>query len=113
MNEKMYIIKDAALILGVSHQTVSKRAVKRNVELKKVHKFKMIKESDLHLLHDPEDAIKIYWKVSVFNDDLSCFVVKQCGLSKFEADKVVADFQERGFLARATPHIPITITQIN
>lgn len=113
MIEKMYNIKEAALILGVSRQTVFRRVKNRNVELKKAGKFKMLKESDLPLLHDPEDAIKIYWKVSVFNDDLFCFVVKRCSLSKFDADKVVGDFQARGFLARATPHILIPITQIN
>ena len=48
---------------------------------------------------------RMFWKVSVYDENKNIFIVKKCSLTKNTAKKLTDIYMLAGFIARSSPHI--------
>lgn len=93
----MYTMTEAVKILGITRAAVYRKIRKLGIVPVKNGKFMQITDEELGLLKNARkqkkvlnkkpSTVKNFWRVSVWNDDLCCYVVAKCGLSKSEAEE--------------------------
>lgn len=112
-----YSYSELAEMWGLSLMSVSNRASEYKIPRFKKGRITYIKAEDADRLkavfakfnggkrrRQGKRPSKVkYWRVSVYDDRQSCFIVKKCSLTREEAEYEQIVFESKGFIARIKP----------
>ncbi len=108
-DDKLYTIREALGILHYKKANLYNRMKKHGISAVKVGKHSYLTDEQIEILrsvprrkmqcsdkrlcrrkHAVKPGRKYYWRVSVWNAELCAYVVARCGLTKKEADVLIA-----------------------
>lgn len=109
MSVKLYTANEIAKLAGIGknafYERVKKRGVKPAMMKNLVTALYSEEQKDILVAKVPRQKAlpRVFFRVSVMDEDTMRMFVKAAGLTKERADKIVRDYTEHGIIAEARP----------